>query len=225
MVDVEDSAHTAEQNWTPKVKSPLVDDGRSRLRMDEPLRHYLSLVPSGLPLSEEHATSPVKSNKRKRSKGKKNVSEQPKKRGKNRPREPSAPSDRPQLEWVGDAEFISIPPCSKIVTTIRVVTVGNAPGPLRSYYQFPIDARIKILREFLQRYSWKEGAEDDYIKTCADVFERIAYECYQRQMTTVRAEYTRDYGKDMQKWKEIPPEWCKNEEHWQGLIAIWETDG
>ncbi|KAF3338507.1 Plant transposase (Ptta/En/Spm family) [Carex littledalei] len=95
------------------------------------------------------------------------------------------------------------------------------PGPYRTYNMFPIKARVEIVKKFLQRYTW---GERENVERCLDVFERIASEAYYHAMTSVRREYTKKYGKDKEVWKDFPPQWCKNVNHWKGLCLIWSKE-
>ncbi|KAF3339901.1 Plant transposase (Ptta/En/Spm family) [Carex littledalei] len=172
---------------------------------------------SGLEL--DNSASGVAAGKRKRrTKGKK--PEVRNGRGLAKPREPSKPADRPKLMVVGDAEFTSEPQDTKVVATIRLLTLANLPGPFRSYNTLPSGARFDTLKQFLQRYSW--GEEEDVLR-CIDVFENIAAEAYSRVLTDTRRVCLEKYGPSKEEWKGYCPRWCKNEEIWKGLCDIWST--
>ncbi|KAF3330249.1 Plant transposase (Ptta/En/Spm family) [Carex littledalei] len=209
--------------YTEDESSPhpaLIDDdgGRRCLR-----RRPLSLITealdaSGLELDESAAQASAVGRKRKRSKGNNNVRCG---RGLARPRDPVPPEDRPEIVVVGDAEFTSSPKCTKIITTIRLLTLWNLPGPYRSWNMFPSKTRLLVLKQFLQRYSW--GAEEDTVR-CIDVFERVAAEAYMRELAETRRWLTRKYGEEKEAWLDYPPKWCKNPEYWKGLLVIWSKD-
>ncbi|KAF3336027.1 Serum response factor-binding protein 1 [Carex littledalei] len=153
----------------------------------------------GQELVASASKGPAGQKKRKRNKEKSDVRCW---RGLAKPRDPTAPADRPELLVVGDGEFTCSPICTKVITTIRLLTLENLPGPFRSYKMFPTKARLAILIQFMQRYSW--GPEED-IKRCLDVFENIAAEAYQREMTETRAMFKKKYGADKEVWKIHPP--------------------
>ncbi|KAF3320054.1 Plant transposase (Ptta/En/Spm family) [Carex littledalei] len=195
-----------------------VDDGSKRCILRRPLRECpKALAACGQELVESASEVSAGQNKRKRNKEKSDVKCG---RGLAKPRDPAAPGDRPGLLIVGDGEFTSRPMCTKVITTIRILTLENLPGPFRSYKMFPTKARLLILEQFMQRYSW--GHEED-IKRCLDVFENIAAEAYQRELTETRATCKKKYGVDKEVWKNHPPKWCKNVEAWKGLCDIWST--
>ncbi|KAF3321492.1 Serum response factor-binding protein 1 [Carex littledalei] len=195
-----------------------VDDGSRRCQMRRPLRECPeALAACGQELVASASEGPAAQKKRKRNKEKSDVRCW---RGLAKPRDPTAPADRPELLVVGDGEFTCSPICTKVITTIRLLTLENLPGPFRSYKMFPTKARLAILIQFMQRYSW--GPEED-IKRCLDVFENIAAEAYQREMTETRAMFKKKYEADKEVWKIHPPKWCKNVEAWKGLCDIWST--
>lgn len=113
-----------------------------------------------------------------------------------------------------------MPLCTKVITTIRTLTLENLPGPYRSYHTFPSRVRLAILKQFLQRYSW---GKDQDIGRCLDVFEKIAAANYVSHLSETRATYKLKYSEDKAAWKDFPPPWCKNVEHWKGLCDIWST--
>ncbi|KAF3320852.1 Plant transposase (Ptta/En/Spm family) [Carex littledalei] len=195
-----------------------VDDGSRRCILRRPLRECpKALAACEQELVESASEVSAGQNKRKRNKEKSDV-----RCGRDlaKPRDPAAPGDRPGLLIVGDGEFTSSPMCTKVITTIRILTLENLPGPFRSYKMFPTKARLLILEQFMQRYSW--GHEED-IKRCLNVFENIAAEAYQRELTETRATCKKKYGVDKEVWKNHPPKWCKNVEAWKGLCDIWST--
>ncbi|KAF3341734.1 Plant transposase (Ptta/En/Spm family) [Carex littledalei] len=194
------------------------DDGNRRCRMRRPLRSIPEArLLSGLEL--DNSASGVAAGKRKRrTKGKK--PEVRNGRGLAKPRAPSKPDDRPKLMVVGDAEFTSEPHDTKVVATIRLLTLANLPGPFRSYNTLPSGARFDTLKQFLQRYSW--GEEEDVLR-CIDVFENIAAEAYSRVLVDTRRVCLEKYGPSKEEWKGYCPRWCKNEEIWKGLCDIWST--
>ncbi|KAF3333305.1 Plant transposase (Ptta/En/Spm family) [Carex littledalei] len=195
-----------------------VDDGSRRCILRRPLRECpKALAACGQGLVESASEVSAGQNKRKRNKEKSDVKCG---RGLAKPRDPAAPGDRPGLLIVGDGEFTSRPMCTQVITTIRILTLENLPEPFRSYKMFPTKARLLILEQFMQRYSW--GHEED-IKRCLDVFENIAAEAYQRELTETRATCKKKYGVDKEVWKNHPPKWCKNVEAWKGLCDIWST--
>ncbi|KAF3329162.1 Plant transposase (Ptta/En/Spm family) [Carex littledalei] len=194
------------------------DDGRIRCRNRRTLRSCPeSWKACGRELDESAAQESAEKKKRKRNKGKSDVRCG---RGLAKPRAPVQPAGRPYLMVVGDAEFTSSPFCTKVITTIRVLTLENLPGPYRSYNMFPSQIRLVILQQFLQRYSW--GPKED-IGRCLDVFEKIAAESYMRELNETRQQLTKKYGDDKEKWKDFPPKWCKNIEAWKGLCDVWST--
>ena len=194
------------------------DDGSIRCRNRRSLRTCPEAFQAcGRELDESAAQEAVAKKKRKRKKGKSDVICG---RGIAKPRNPVQPDDRPYLMVVGDAEFTSSPYCSKVITTIRVLTLENLPGPYRSYNIFPSRVRLVILQQFLQRYSW--GPKED-IGRCLDVFEKIAAEAYARELNETRTQFTKKYGDEKESWKDFPPKWCKNVEAWKGLCDIWST--
>ncbi|KAF3327270.1 Plant transposase (Ptta/En/Spm family) [Carex littledalei] len=195
-----------------------VDDGGRRCILRRPLRECReALAACGQELVESASEVSAGQNKRKRNKEKSDVRCG---RGLAKPRDPVAPGDRPELLVVGDGEFTSRPMCTKVITTIRILTLENLPGPFRSYKMFPTKARLLILQQFMQRYSW--GHEED-IKRCLDIFENIAAEAYSRELTETRATCKKKHGVDKEVWKNHPPRWCKNVEAWKSLCDIWST--
>lgn len=197
----------------------LDDDGSRRCFLRRPLNGVPGALDAcGLELDGSAASASAVSRKRKRNKGKNDVRCG---RGLARGREPAPPEDRPEIFIVGDAEFTSSPLCKKIISTIRLLTLENLPGPYRSWKSFPSKTRLLILQQFLQRYSW--GAGEDTVQ-CIDVFERIAADAYMHQLTEERARCIKKYGETKEVWKDNPPIWCKNAEHWKGLVNIWCKD-
>ncbi|KAF3341224.1 Plant transposase (Ptta/En/Spm family) [Carex littledalei] len=195
-----------------------VDDGSRRCILRRPLRECPeALAACGKELVESVSEVSAGQNKRKRNKEKSDVRCG---RGLAKPRDPAAPADRPGMQIVGDGEFTASPMCTKVITTIRILTLENLPGPFRSYNMFPTKARLLILEQFMQRYSW--GPTED-IKRCLDVFENIAAKAYQRELTKTRATCKKKYGVDKEVWKEHPLKWCKNVEAWKSLCDIWST--
>lgn len=174
---------------------------------------------SGIELEEENTTGAEGQAKRKRKRGQK--SDVRRGRGMAKARKPSNFACRPELFVVGDAEFTSTPICTKVVATIRVLTLENMPGPYRTYNMFPVKARLEILKKFLQRYSWGEG---ESVKRCLQVFETIAADAYSRELVLLRGKYIKKYTEDKLLWRDFPPQWCKNPQHWKGLCLIWSKD-
>ncbi|KAF3324615.1 Plant transposase (Ptta/En/Spm family) [Carex littledalei] len=228
-----DSSHT---DWSPSrsetasqpqsgdssprahTEGVYTDDGSIRCRNRRTLRSCPEAFQAcGRELDESAAQESAEKKKRKRNKGKSDVRCG---RGLAKPRAPVQPADRPYLMVVGDAEFTSSPYCTKVITTIRVLTLENLPGPHRSYNMFPSRIRLVILQQFLQRYSW--GPKKD-IGRCLDVFENIAAESYMRELNETRQQLTKKYGNEKEKWKDFPPKWCKNIEAWKGLCDVWST--
>ncbi|KAF3319950.1 Plant transposase (Ptta/En/Spm family) [Carex littledalei] len=91
----------------------------------------------------------------------------------------------------------------------------------RTYNMFPVKARLEILKKFLQSYSWGEG---ESVKRCLQVFETIAADAYSRELVVLRGKYTKKYTEDKLLWRDFPPQWCKNPQHWKGLCLIWSKD-
>ena len=174
----------------------------------------------GQDLDESAAKGSDGKKKRKRKKDEKK-SEVRGGRGPGKSRGVAMPDDRPELVVVGDAEFASSPLCTKVVTTVRLLTLANLPGPCRSYNMFPTKTRLEILRQFMQRYTW--GA-DENIRRCLDVFENIAAEAYSRELMETRRACRRKFGEEKELWKGFPPRWCTNNEHWSGLCDIWSKE-
>ncbi|KAF3334976.1 Plant transposase (Ptta/En/Spm family) [Carex littledalei] len=220
----ETEAETSEINTCSEEESahPAVnfDDGGKRTLRRRPLRNCdEAKEANNRELDEESARgAEVKTTGKRKRAGK---SEVRRGRGMAKPRKPAAPGARPELMVVGDAEFTSTPICTKVVSTVRILTLENMPGPYRTYNMFPIKARLEILKKFLQRYSWGEGED---VQRCLDVFERIASEAYYSEMTHLRKKYTSQYGKDKEVWKDFPPQWCKNPGYWKGLCLIWSKE-
>ncbi|KAF3336793.1 Filamentous hemagglutinin [Carex littledalei] len=210
---------------------PSLSDQRARTVQEEDAsgdrrclrRRPLTGIPEaldacGLELDESAAQASAVERKRKRSKRKGNERCG---RGLAMPRDPVPPEDRPELAVVGDAEFTSSPKCTKIITTLRLLTLWNLPGPYRSWNMFPSTTRLFILKQFLQRYSWR--AEQDTVR-CIEVFERVAAETYMRELAETRRWLTRKFGDEKEVWIDYPPKWCKNLEYWKGLVLIWSKD-
>ncbi|KAF3331417.1 Keratin-associated protein 16-1 [Carex littledalei] len=202
----------------PLDEGVYTDDGSIRCRNRRTLRSCPDAFQAcGRELDASAAQETADKKKRKRKKGKSDVRCG---RGLARPRDPVRPDDRPYLMVVGDAEFTTSPFCTKVITTVRVLTLENLPGPYRSYNMFPSRIRLVILQQFLQRYSW--GPKED-IGRCLDVFEKIAAEAYMRELNETRQQLTKKYGNEKEKWKDFPPKWCKNIEAWKGLCDVWST--
>ena len=201
--------------------SMLDDDGTRRCRLVHSplsLRHVgEALKAAGRELDAETVQGLVKP-RRVRNKGQEQVRRG---RGLGRPAAPKPPADRPRLKPVGSCEFSSSPQCTKVKTTIRLLTVENMPGPYRSYNMFPVKVRLNILRKFLQRYTWAPG---EAVGHCLEVYEAIAANLYTTELTEQRSRCKDKYGEDKAAWKEHPPSWCKNVEHWKGLCDIWATE-
>ncbi|KAF3341225.1 Plant transposase (Ptta/En/Spm family) [Carex littledalei] len=211
------------EQYTEFESSPhpaiLDDDGSRRCLRRRPLTWIPEALDAcGLELDESAAQASAVERKRKRSKRKGNERCG---RGLAMPRDPVPPEDRPELAVVGDAEFTSSPKCTKIITTLRLLTLWNLPGPYRSWNMFPSTTRLFILKQFLQRYSW--GAEQDTVR-CIEVFERVAAETYMRELGETRRWLTRKFGDEKEVWIDYPPKWCKNLEYWKGLVLIWSKD-
>jgi hypothetical protein len=196
-----------------------IDDGGRRCLRRRPLHGVPEArVASGLELEESAAQASAAKRKRKRGKGKTDVRCG---RGLARPRDPAKPEDRPKLMIVGDGAFSSIPKCTKIISTIRLLTLENLPGPYRSWNSFPSKTRLFILKQFLQRYSWGLGQD---ITRCIEVFERVAADAYMTHLMEERARYKKKYGEEKEVWKDNPPAWCKTAEYWKGLVQIWSKE-
>ncbi|KAF3341462.1 hypothetical protein FCM35_KLT00100 [Carex littledalei] len=165
------SDNTAEEETAGVQSLPpeIEDDGTRRFRK----RRVLRMCPEAFELSGvdlDWSADKVQTGKRKRNKkGKK--SDVKGVRGLAKPRELVHPDRRHVLKVVGDYEFTAAPECSKVVTTIRLVTCECLPGPIRLYNMFPSRVRLEILSKFLQRYSWAEGED---VGHCLNVFENIA---------------------------------------------------
>ena len=126
------------------------DDGGRRVRLRLPLSACLEA--RGLSGKElDPLEQKMLFGKKRKSKGKEKgkTDEKPRGRGLAKAREPAKPEDRPELYVVGDAEFRSNTKCTKVVSTIRLLTVTEMPGPYRTYNRFPSRTRIEILRRFL----------------------------------------------------------------------------
>ncbi|KAF3327229.1 Plant transposase (Ptta/En/Spm family) [Carex littledalei] len=198
-------------------QAAVEDDGGRRFRMRRPLRACPEAFGlSGRELDEAEAKVPSGKKRARPKKGKKDV--QPRGRGLAKIRDPAKPQDRPEVFVVGDGEFTSSPKCTKLVSTIRLLTTAEMPGPCRTYNMFPSSARLVILRRFLERYSW--GAEEDEAR-CLDVFENIAAETYTRMLNKARSTCKKKYGPVKELWKEYCPPWCLDLSHWKGLCDIW----
>lgn len=136
--------------------------------------------------------------------GEERVVKKAKGRGPSKPCQPAWKEGTPQLFVVGDGEFQSKPKCRKIVTTIRLLTVQNMPGPCQSWNGFSIEAREVIMKKFLQVYRWGSGK---IVRCCVDVFENIASDVYCRELTKARDKLMRQYGHLAEKidaWKSHP---------------------
>ncbi|KAF3340622.1 Plant transposase (Ptta/En/Spm family) [Carex littledalei] len=193
------------------------DDGGRRFRMRRPL----CACPEAFGLSGrelDEAGAKVPSGKKRGRPKKEKKDAKPRGRGLAKIRDPAKPEDRPEVFVVGDGEFTSSPKCTKLVSTIRLLTTAEMPGPCRTYNMFPSSARLVILRRFLERYSW--GAEEDEAR-CLDVFENIAAETYTRMLNKARSACKIKYGPVKELWKESCPPWCKELSHWKGLCDIW----
>ncbi|KAF3336621.1 Plant transposase (Ptta/En/Spm family) [Carex littledalei] len=213
----EDTADSEEDSTHPAV---VDDDGGKRGCKRIALRDCEEAVEaSGRELDDENATGAEGQAKRMRVRGHK--SDVRRGRGMAKGRKPSHFGSRPQLFVVGDAEFTSLPVCTRVVATIRVLTLENMPGPYRTYNMFPVKARLEILKKFLQSYSWGEG---ESVKRCLQVFETIAADAYSRELVVLRGKYTKKYTEDKLLWRDFPPQWCKNPQHWKGLCLIWSKD-
>lgn len=198
------------------------DDGGRRIRLRLPLSACLEA--RGLSGKELDPLEPkVLFGKKRKSigKGKGKKSEKPRGRGLAKAREPARPEGRPELYVVGDAEFRSSTKCTKVVSTIRLLTVIEMPGPYRTYNRFPSRARIEILRRFLQRYSWGPGQDEG---RCLEVFEKIAAEAYNRVLNKARKACDNKYGPVKELWKQDCPIWCKDESNWRALCDIWSNE-
>lgn len=94
------------------------------------------------------------------------------------------------------------------------------PGPFCSYNQFSTATRAKILTNFLKIYSWGENQD---VKVCLDVFEKIAAEVYCQELTERRQELAlKTNSKNPEDWKLNPPHWCPDPACWRGLCDIWK---
>ena len=213
----EDTADSEEDSTHPAV---VDDDGGKRGCKRIALRDCEeAMEASGRELDDENATGAEGQAKRRRVRGQKSAVRRG--RGMAKGRKPSHFGSRPQLFVVGDAEFTSLPLCTRVVATIRVLTLENMPGPYRTYNMFPVKARLEILKKFLQSYSWGEG---ESVKRCLQVFETIAADAYSRELVVLRGKYTKKYTEDKLLWRDFPPQWCKNPQHWKGLCLIWSKD-
>jgi hypothetical protein len=120
-------------------------------------------------------------------------------RGLGKPHELALPSLRPRLKVVGDYLFIpSTGTCTQLKTTIKLLVLENMPGPYRSYNLFSVQAKLNILRKFLQRYTW--GPKED-IKRCLNVYENIAVDVYDRELHEKRSDCKKLYREDKEEWK------------------------
>jgi hypothetical protein len=140
-------------------------------------------------------------------------------RGLGKPHELALPSLRPRLKVVGDYLFIpSTGTCTQLKTTIKLLVLENMPGPYRSYNLFSVQAKLNILRKFLQRYTW--GPKED-IKRCLNVYENIAADVYDRELHEKRSDCKKLYREDKEEWKKHRASWCRNVEYWSSLCDIW----
>ncbi|KAF3338936.1 Plant transposase (Ptta/En/Spm family) [Carex littledalei] len=205
----------------PEQHPTVEDDGGRRVRMRRPLRFYDEAFGlSGIELDPGEAKVPFGKKRDGTWQGKKKKAEQPRGRGLAKPRAPARPEDRPEVFVVGDGEFTSSTKCTKLVSTIRLLTAAEMPGPYRTYNMFPSQARLKILRRFMQRYSWGAGEDEG---RCLDVFEKIASEAYTRILNRARRVCKDKYGPVLELWKEYCPPWCREWSHWKGLCEIWNN--
>uniref|UniRef100_J3M199 Uncharacterized protein n=1 Tax=Oryza brachyantha TaxID=4533 RepID=J3M199_ORYBR len=113
--------------------------------------------------------------------------------------EPRKEADRPVLTPNGTENWIVHPCCSKVTTTLSLLIKENYPGTYVSvdtngtdkpcelvvyhWHQCPSDTRDTILDEFLKRYRWSPGQEEE----CQKIFDRKAVRqlvnlfCYEKQ--------------------------------------------
>ncbi|XP_047061999.1 uncharacterized protein LOC124669424 [Lolium rigidum] len=110
--------------------------------------------------------------------------------------EPRIEADRPVLTPNG-TDWSVHPPGPKVVTTLSLLIKQNYPGTCISvdsdgrscevvvhyWHQYPPDVRATVLAEFLKRYKWSPGQEEE----CEKIFERKAIRqlvnlfCYEKQ--------------------------------------------
>ncbi|KAM0903571.1 hypothetical protein ACQ4PT_018573 [Festuca glaucescens] len=110
--------------------------------------------------------------------------------------EPRIEADRPVLTPNG-TDWSVHPPGPKVVTTLSLLIKQNYPGTCISvdsdgrscevvvhyWHQYPPDVRATVLDEFLKRYKWSPGQEEE----CQKIFERKAIRqlvnlfCYEKQ--------------------------------------------
>ncbi|KAF0930637.1 hypothetical protein E2562_033827 [Oryza meyeriana var. granulata] len=113
--------------------------------------------------------------------------------------EPRKEADKPVLTPNGTENWIVHPPCSKVTTTLSLLIKQNYPGTyvlvdtngtdqpfelvVYHWHQCPSDIRDTILDEFLKRYKWSPGQEEE----CRKIFDRKALRqlvnlfCYEKQ--------------------------------------------
>ena len=139
--DVDGSEDTSDLHSSHPAE--LEDDGSKRCLLRRPLHGVPGALDAcGLELDGSATTASAVNTKRKRNKGKNVVRCG---RGPARGREPAPPEDRPELFIIGDGEFTSSPLCKKVISTIRLLTLENLPGPYRSWKSFPSQTRLLIL--------------------------------------------------------------------------------
>lgn len=112
--------------------------------------------------------------------------------------EPRKEAERPMLMPSG-TDWIVQPPCPKVANTLSILIKQNYPGIYVSddtigngqscehvvyhWHQCPPDTRTTILDEFLKRYKWSPGHEEE----CQKIFDRKAVRqlmnlfCYEKQ--------------------------------------------
>ncbi|KAF3338538.1 Plant transposase (Ptta/En/Spm family) [Carex littledalei] len=203
------------------------DDGRKRYRLSRitTMHRVPQAEPNEAPeqtAQQEVSPQSQPPNSEDKSNSQSAESTKSKGRGPSKPRKPAPPGRRPLLYVVGNKEFRAVPKCTKIVTTIRLLTCQALPEPYRSYNQFSTTTRKEILDKFLEVYSWGEGED---VAACIDVFESIAAEVYCRELTERRQEYMKKFGNNIEEWKLKPPHWCKEPAYWRALCDIWRTKG
>uniref|UniRef100_I1PPS4 Uncharacterized protein n=1 Tax=Oryza glaberrima TaxID=4538 RepID=I1PPS4_ORYGL len=111
--------------------------------------------------------------------------------------EPRKEADRPVLTPCGAENWTVHPSCLKVTTTLSLLIKQNYPGTYVSvgtngqpcelavfhWHQCPSDIRDTVLDEFLKRYKWSPGQEEE----CRKIFDRKAVRqlvnlfCYEKQ--------------------------------------------
>ncbi|CAD6262361.1 unnamed protein product [Miscanthus lutarioriparius] len=166
----------------PSTNLPLNHSSRTSLHQQPPSRLYSQDAPCG-----DLLPGPT-SNSSKKRRG----------RAPEKLMEPRKEAERPMLMPSG-TDWIVQPPCPKVANTLAVLIKQNYPGIYVSddtigngqscehvvyhWHQCPPDIRTTILDEFLKRYKWSPGHEEE----CQKIFDRKSVRqlmnlfCYEKQ--------------------------------------------